>query len=284
MLDQPFTARLRNLIETPPLGSIPMDITPEMAEAMLEYNHQNRPMSDSTVMRYAQAMVDGKWKATHNPIKFADNGMINDGQHRLKAISLSGMTVRMHVTFGEPRECFTVTDVGKTRTASDIFAIDGVPNHSLISASCRLLFQYLAGRQASSATGQQKPTHDELRAIDAQHTGIQDSTWVGHLAAKSKLIPPSVAVFVHYLAAQKARGKADEFFRQVLEGVGIESNKSPAHKLRSKLIENISGTRKLPAAYLAAYFVLAWNAFHNGRVLQLRWRETNPNESFPRVA
>lgn len=286
MLDQPFDIRLRNLIETPPLGSIPMDITPEMAEAMLTYNSQNRPMSEATVLRYAQAMADGKWKRTHDPIKFADNGMINDGQHRLKAISLAGVTIRMHVTFGEPRECFTVTDIGKARTTSDIFAIDGVPNHSLMSATCRLLHQYGAGRQPhrSSGTQHSKPTHDELRMVYLENPNLQQSSWVGHLAAKSKLAAPSVAVFCHYLAAQKARTKADEFFRQVLEGVGIENNKSPAYKLRAKLIDNATSPRKLQGAYIAAYMVLGWNAFHTGRPLALRWRDGSATEAFPRVA
>lgn len=75
-------------------------ITPELAEAMLGKNHSNRRLRKQAVLMYAKDMKEGRWELTHQGIAFDKNGDLVDGQHRLKAIVDSGVTVRMLVTHG----------------------------------------------------------------------------------------------------------------------------------------------------------------------------------------
>ena len=72
-------------------------ITPLMAETFLSRNFGNRTPKKSTIEGYARDMLDGKWQLTHQAIAFdADNDVI-DGQHRLYAVILSGMTIPFYV-------------------------------------------------------------------------------------------------------------------------------------------------------------------------------------------
>lgn len=67
-----------------------MDVTPAMAEMWLQHNFNNRPVSLDTVRAYAREMKRGKWLPNHQGIAFNDRDELNDGQHRLMAIVLSG--------------------------------------------------------------------------------------------------------------------------------------------------------------------------------------------------
>lgn len=103
-----------------------MDVTPAMAEMWLQHNFNNRPVSLDTVRAYAREMKRGKWLPNHQGIAFNDRDELNDGQHRLMAIVLSGCTVRLMVTFGLPSKVkgtrmtgMDVVDRGKTRTVAD---------------------------------------------------------------------------------------------------------------------------------------------------------------------
>ncbi len=73
-------------------------ITPEMAEKYLEHNSDNRKMRQATIATYADDMKNGRWEMTHQGIAFNTAGELVDGQHRLAAIVLSGVPIRMVIT------------------------------------------------------------------------------------------------------------------------------------------------------------------------------------------
>src|SRR3546814_10609740 len=58
---QRIRARLGVLIAHPPPGSIPITITPQMAEVMLERNLDNRPLSPMHVESLAKEMGKNAW-------------------------------------------------------------------------------------------------------------------------------------------------------------------------------------------------------------------------------
>ena len=80
-----FKKKLRWKIENPPNHSERWQITPEMAETMLEWNDRNRPIEAGKVKRFAQAMVEGRWPYTGQTISFSKQRLL-DGQHRLLAL------------------------------------------------------------------------------------------------------------------------------------------------------------------------------------------------------
>lgn len=100
-------------------------VTPDLAQEWLERNPNNRNVVAFRVSSYASQMTAGSWKLTHQGIAFDENGNLVDGQHRLRAVVESGVSVRFWVFRGVSREAMIAIDVGKTRTASDAFSLLG---------------------------------------------------------------------------------------------------------------------------------------------------------------
>lgn len=260
-------------------------ITPEMAATMLEYNTENRPCSPGTVKQYAELIRAGRWgvggNGTCEPIIFSDLPRLLSGQHRLQAIVEAGVPQRMLVVFGEPDGNFAYIDQGRRRTSGDIFAIYKVPNYVQAAAASAWIWKYENNKFANTP-----PSPQELYEFYLQHEGLQGSMAIGRAFQDSGLAPPSMMIALHYLCARKNRKLADEFFRQVAEGVGITSKRTPAYKLRKKLLNNqASASAKLSNLLIAAFTVKSWNALRDGRALGvLKWRtEQSPSEPFPRI-
>lgn len=80
-----------------------LDITPNIAKDMLQYNICNRPFSKATITKYANLMKQGEWFLSHQAIAFTDDKegklILVDGQHRLAAVIQSGLTVKFSVIY-----------------------------------------------------------------------------------------------------------------------------------------------------------------------------------------
>lgn len=103
-----------------------MLVTPEMARLWLKNNFRNRPVKEDVVKAYARDMQNGCWVFTHQGVAFNDRDELIDGQHRLMAIVMAGVPIRMMVTFGLPskidgKEATTMdaVDRGATRSVAD---------------------------------------------------------------------------------------------------------------------------------------------------------------------
>lgn len=97
-----------------------VSITKEMALKMLGalYEHQ-RPYLKRTAQRYADDMLNGRWQSENPaPIVISDTGKLLDGQHRLHAIVMSGVTTQMYVATGVPESVYKSIDSGTIRSVS----------------------------------------------------------------------------------------------------------------------------------------------------------------------
>jgi len=96
-------------------------VTPEMARNFLTKNTVNRPLKSTIVKDFADALKRGEWRVSHQGVAFACNGRLLDGQHRLTAISNTGISAPMTIAYDVPEEAFCVMDIGARRTISDIY-------------------------------------------------------------------------------------------------------------------------------------------------------------------
>ncbi len=156
--------------------SVWMDVDPGLAAHWLQNNFVNRPISEDVVKAYARDMLNGVWIPTHQGVAFNDRDHLIDGQHRLRAIVMSGLTVRMMVTFGLPshipgRSMTTMdaVDRGKPRSVADQLKIQHGLKHgpaiAMICASLAGICQNERTRRLS--VGQTLDIYSEFReAVD----------------------------------------------------------------------------------------------------------------------
>ncbi len=151
-----------------------VDVTPAKAADWLKNNFGNRPVKEDMVVAYARDMLAGQWVPTHQGLAFNDADQLIDGQHRLRAVVMSGVTVRMMVTFGLPsriegREMTTMdcVDRGRTRSVADQLVIQhGFKNGSMTASICAALASLCCGeRTRRLSVGQ---TLDVFRAFEPQ--------------------------------------------------------------------------------------------------------------------
>jgi len=114
-------------------------ITPQKAQAWLETQVDNRRLNPDKVREYANEIKAGRWRYTHQPIAFDTEGQLLDGQHRMAAIKLAGISIKLAVAFGVKRGEFTVIDRGMPRNMS---TITGIPK---FFTECYVLMLSMAG-------------------------------------------------------------------------------------------------------------------------------------------
>ncbi len=262
-VEPPFEGQLASLVKNPPENSIRMEITPSRAADMLKYNIGNRPCTATKVKLYARQMESGDWRYTRVPIIFSDAGRLIDGQHRLNACLESETPITADVAFGAADESFAFIDVGKGRSAADIFAINQVQNAATMASATGWVCRYEQGKIYQSNKG--AITAAELYDEYLKHPDLQRSFNPGAEFGRSRLAPPSMMVALHYICAQKCRRDADAFFGIACEGMGAQSKSDPAFELHKRLIKNAISQEKLPSNVLAGLTLTAWNRYRDGR-------------------
>lgn len=120
-----------------------VEVTPALAEEWLQQNLGNRKLITNRVMQFATDMESGRWVDRHpHGIAFDSTGRLLDGQHRLHAVTLSGVTVRMRVTFGLDPEMQSMFDLGAPRHTGEILRRVGVTDPNQVSSLVTTLFWY----------------------------------------------------------------------------------------------------------------------------------------------
>lgn len=125
-----------------PMRTVWVDVTPAIAAEWIKNNFVNRPLREDVVQAYARDMRNGVWVPTHQGIAFSDSNALIDGQHRLSAIVLSGLTRRMMITYGLPAKIegsemttMDAVDRGRARSVADQLKIQhGLANGTAIAA------------------------------------------------------------------------------------------------------------------------------------------------------
>jgi len=98
----------------------------ETAVEYLKYNEGNRRIRERRVRKFVELLEDGDFLTTHQGLAFDGNGALLDGQHRLLAITRTGIPARMFVTRGLDPDAFSAMDDGAVRTHADMLSTDGV--------------------------------------------------------------------------------------------------------------------------------------------------------------
>lgn len=133
-------------------------VTPEVAKRWLGNNPSNRTINRLNVQLLTRQLVEGKWQASANTIKFSQSGTLIDGQHRLTAIAESGVSARCDVMRNAPTILATVIDTGRHRRLADMLRIGGYSSPTAVATIVSRVVWIALGRHG-------RTTESDARAI-----------------------------------------------------------------------------------------------------------------------
>lgn len=229
-------------------------ITPEIAREWLEKNIGNRPPSIPHAKSLAADMTAGRWKVNGDTIRLAGERIV-DGQHRLMAVCMSGITIQTFVARGVAPEVFDTIDMGKRRTTADTLGCLGFKNTTRLAAMLVMIDRYVTSRLNRSVTY----SNMDIEILSEKYAGASSMICNADKVRVKGLVHPSVVDACRYLFSQKDHDAACEFMDKVLRGRGIEQS-DPEYLLRERIIANSLAKSKLSREYLMILFIKAWNA------------------------
>jgi hypothetical protein len=266
-------------------------ITPARADEWLNKNKRNRPVRENRVGRYAEQMKRNRWMTSPDAIAFDKEGRLINGQHRLKAITRSGVAQEeVLVVRNLDPDAFKISDVGAKRTASDVLHIEGFKMPQELGATVKLVILWYEGRLEECNLYETVENHQIVDLAEKCTPRIYSS--ITRIRENKQFLsgrmPRSLLNFAHFAYEPKFGEKADAFTQKVLTGKEItdwtvegETYPSPAKLLRDKLIKDRSSSvsRKKWLAWLIQS--MNWYCLRSpGK--RLRYREDT--DRFPRPA
>jgi hypothetical protein len=267
-------------------GTKTLLIDKSMAEALLEYNTGNRSLSRRKVDRLVRQMQNGTFENTGEPIILSREGVLNDGQHRLVALTEADVTVDLDVRFGIARKAFVKTNTGAPRTSGDVLAIRGVAGSAAIAPAVRLLVLY---RRGLPDTIREFVSNAEVDECFVRWSGFEAVAKEVAALSFPRGVRSTPLVATAYLASRSpGKDRLGDWLETLATGVGT-GRSDPAYLLRERLMKGVEaaiGTRESLVERFAL-MILSWNAFATGGGMmarELRWTATGKTASaFPVV-
>lgn len=247
-----------------------IELTPELAADFLANNDGNRKINQRLVNTLAADIANDRWQFNGETIKIAEDGQMNDGQHRCLAVIQAGKPVKTLLVRGVSRHSRFATDMGTARNAGTFLEMAGVENANTIArVSALLLRRELTGTVSNSHGGGGMAWSNALtrqKVIDFAYENMEElSTAVGVINdnACRKLSSSANIAFANLLLT-RAGGitKAHDFVEALQSGVNLDAD-SPIYLARERLIRERFEKTATPKRVLEI-IVRAWNSWIQG--------------------
>lgn len=256
-------------------------VTPDMAKKFLSGMVKNRPLSDNRVVELALVMEEDGWSLNGETLKFDGEGRMIDGQHRCEASVLAGKAFTTYVANGVTDErAFATIDVGKGRTAGDIFAIAGIKDSNQASAIALLVYYHRKGMIKLSGIHVPRTAHYKKMVKDTRFSDVSvprflskeallefaapmveqigDSIRTVRNSGAAKFMSISQLGVAHFLFSEKDPNSADRFMNDFGAGIDLQPN-DPVFVLREKMIAQLGGHAKITRWAQLFFLFKAWN-------------------------
>lgn len=96
-----------------------MNVTKDIADEWLKNNAGNRKIRKTHLDYIKRQITSGYFQYTGEPIIISNTGRLLDGQHRLKAVSETGIPIRCLICFGVENDAYKHINNNVPRTNSD---------------------------------------------------------------------------------------------------------------------------------------------------------------------
>lgn len=256
-----------------------VDVTPELARKWLSYNTHNRNMRERMANSYAADMKAGRWAQDGQSIKFGKGdivlledpliigGTLLDGQHRLVAVTIADVTVRMLIASNIDDRAQVVMDTGAKRTLSDVLKLRGESHSANLAASLLRVYAWKNGNRKNLRTNIH-PTYRQLLDVLEEHPELRRSAEITERVRKAGKIPGGAMSLCHWLFNAIDSDDCAFFFARLADGAGLEVD-DPVYALRRALANFSSSHGRTDETLVVAITIKAWNAYREGRKIQV---------------
>lgn len=220
------------------MWTVEEDVGPEQATQYLEHNRpdpatgkRNRPVTRQHVKDLASDMANNRWRKTHQGIAFSPDGRLLDGQHRLLAIVMSGVTIPLLVTRDVEPEAMDGIDQHQRRTAAQIASMQ----HGVDKEASRLAA--MAGAILQVAGGDARPSS----IAKAQFLAGHQQTLERYLPVARAYAPAVAAAFAY--ADMLGWDEVQSASQRLLEKLYTEGDPMRALDIRSRTFSREQGAK-----------------------------------------
>ncbi len=255
-------------------------VTPELAAEWLVRNTGNRRLIKGHVDGLEHVLKRGEWSLNGETIKFAKDGRLLDGQHRLHACINSGVGFWTWVAHGLEASAFDTIDTNmRTRRTSDILGFHGKENTANLAACVKLLWKFRSsGQFYEGGGGFNGFSPKECLEILSRRPAIEGS--VSRCVHVRVFSSPSLLAALHYLFACANSDLADEFASVIADGSSDLDR--PFHILREAVINRRLSVHRMGLRQLAFMAIRSWNSEVSANWIKKVYYK--PNEDFPKIA
>lgn len=228
----------------------------------LTHSDGNRPYHQQYTSELAARQTRGEWRTNGDSIRFDSNGILRDGQHRLKMVVQTGIAIEVIVIRGIDPDAFITMDVGKKRNLADVLSIQGEANPLILAGTLYWIRRYLIGNMFQAGA-----SHEQHLDLLTEHPGTRDSVrFFGNLS-KPAGYPgqPSITTATHYLFSQVDSLKANELVEKYVTGLDLTGTTDPIYRLREQIIGYKNSRMKPTPQQIFGLFCFSWNAHQAGR-------------------
>lgn len=204
-------------------------ITPRYAEELLKLNTDNYRLHRSYHVKHlARLMKQDKWLLSPQPIVISPKRVLLDGQHRLMAVSRSGVSIWMYVCFNFPEECLSGLDNNAlVRSGVDYLRYQCVDNPGSVNPLLTIISEVKCGGTGAKA----KLSNEERYKMAVEYQDaiesiypILSSTYLGKMRSNSV-----IGALVY--AYSKYPKQAVKWANSLAQNYGAYPAKSPARRL-----------------------------------------------------
>src|SRR5699024_5095949 len=199
------------------VSTIMQTVTPEQATEWLALNTNNRKLREQQVTAMVRDIQSGNWEWNGDSIKFADDGTLLDGQHRLTAIVRSGQPIEMLVITGLGKHTQATMDTGTKRTGSDVLKLQGEKNYTVLAAGIRSCILWDNGVRNFNGGFRVTTNSDVLDYLEANPEMRDYAESFGQLRRGVKL-PATVGVLAIKVLTEIDEEDAEYFFDRLASG------------------------------------------------------------------
>ena len=221
--------------------------------------------------QYIYMLNNSLWLPTHEPIAIDKFGILQDGQHRLRAVAHTGISIKAWVCYNCDPAAFIAVDQGAKRTIGDILQIEGTEKGAMVAAIVRYyrVFQFQKWHQTvSPVTIKAMPSEIHSLANEKPEIFREATNKAAKWAKKFKPLSKNLIGGMYaFLTDNGLEEKANKFFSMVSSGIGITEGDA-IDLLRTQLIRDASmrkGARKYNSRQKAILLVKAWNFYGSGK-------------------